>query len=743
MHGPCTPKIATLLDPGPRFCNQSLPKPRCTMADELAQLREQLKQERRLREEEEQRRREQEQRLREEEQRRREEEQRLREEAEQRAKSSQPQTLAEYLESCHQCGETTNPVGRIYPRRIIPWDDFANRQEEIWGQLSFSAAFSSGQLFPSKHQMEYVMSLISPISSEIGLRTFERDSVENAVKKLVDKTYNDSLLRNSLDLQGTVTFESHTNLGVISRDISKAMQSMSLGEDGPSLHAVVPCPRSDKAQGKPRGKGNLADQFCVYRMSDGRNIPTLAIEYKAPHKLTRDEIVTGLQSEIQPDRDIINQDGQGFEFASKSLAAAVITQIFSYMIGKGIQYGYVNTGEAFVFLHIPEDPTQVYYSVCVPNLDVMDDDETRLHRTAVAQVFSFILQALRVEPPPQVWYDAATCLDTWAVEYDDTDRKKSPRVSPYKPQRWKGFVRSPIRTRSRRCQEPTSKPNYRDSDPDDDDDATPPSPTPKRSARTDSKKAPASTSEERRRKSGEQAKRNQPRGKTKQVKIMDRPYCTHKCLLGLAYALQQTAHRSIFPAIGSLFKVRLSSLGYTLVAKGMEDENLPRLRHEAQVYSQLRSIQGKHVPVSVGIVDLELPYYCDGGCNDPDYPIRLIGGIYTHFLLLSWAGRPLWEFFHDIGKDSVMDAVTEAYSDIHENQVVHGDPAIRNLLYDERTKAILIVDFERAALCGRTPLGLVSHNTTRKRKRGKSGKVESNKFGEELQSIIEALSTYK
>ena len=116
---------------------------------------------------------------------------------------------------------------------------------------------------------------------------------------------------------------------------------------------------------------------------------------------------------------MINKTDHGFAFTARRLAAAVITQLFSYMIGKGIQYGYVCTGQAFIFLHIPDDPTKVYFSVCVPNLDVMDDDETRLHRTAVAQVFAFILQSLRARPPPETWHDEAETLGIWAVEYDD------------------------------------------------------------------------------------------------------------------------------------------------------------------------------------------------------------------------------------------------------------------------------------------------------------------------------------
>ena len=83
---------------------------------------------------------------------------------------------------------------------------------------------------------------------------------------------------------------------------------------------------------------------------------------------------------IRLERNIFNKDGQGLGFTARALAAAVVTQLFSYMIGKGIQYGYVCTGYAFVFLRIPRSPATVYFSVCVPNLDVMDDEETRLYQ---------------------------------------------------------------------------------------------------------------------------------------------------------------------------------------------------------------------------------------------------------------------------------------------------------------------------------------------------------------------------
>lgn len=113
------------------------------------------------------------------------------------------------------------------------------------------------------------------------------------------------------------------NFGQTDDTISKAIEQMSIEKD--STGAVTSTSRSRKLLRRARGKGNRADQFCIYCTSDSRNIPAVAIEYKAPYKLRRDEVVTGLESEIRPERDVINKDGEGFVFASRSLVAAVIT----------------------------------------------------------------------------------------------------------------------------------------------------------------------------------------------------------------------------------------------------------------------------------------------------------------------------------------------------------------------------------------------------------------------------------
>ena len=192
-----------------------------------------------------------------------------------------------------------------------------------------------------------------------------------------------------------------------------------------------------------RRRNTRADQFCVLRGFDDTSArPVLPIEYKAPHKLTIEEISTGLQGDICPETDVIGRDEGSFAFRCKNLLAAVVTQLFSYMIDKEVQYGYVCTGEAFVFGHIPDDPTTFLYSINVPRMDYDADDDYQLERTAVGQVFAFTLQAMRVRRPCQERREKATQLKQWKVEFLDVlqtilvTKRHSKRASEYKPSRW-------------------------------------------------------------------------------------------------------------------------------------------------------------------------------------------------------------------------------------------------------------------------------------------------------------------
>ncbi|KAK1722201.1 hypothetical protein BDP67DRAFT_389646, partial [Colletotrichum lupini] len=53
--------------------------------------------------------------------------------------------------------------------------------------------------------------------------------------------------------------------------------------------------------------------------------PALVIKYKVLYKLRRNEVITSLDLEIKPERDVINKDSKGFRFILKSLVTAIIT----------------------------------------------------------------------------------------------------------------------------------------------------------------------------------------------------------------------------------------------------------------------------------------------------------------------------------------------------------------------------------------------------------------------------------
>lgn len=509
----------------------------------------------------------------------------------------------------------------------------------------------------------------------------------------------------------------------------------------------------------PGRRNTRADQFCVLRNSaNGTARPVVAIEYKAPHKLTIRSIVTGLQGVIWPERDVIDQNHDNFEFLSKNLMTAVITQLFSYMIDKGVRYGYVCTGEAFVFLRIDaEDPTRVYYSVNIPRQDYEVDPENRLQRTAVSQVFAFVTQALQEEAPNQIWMDRAKReLTRWKVEFIDVLRKipeterLSRDASAYQPSEWVPSIRgSPARLRHR-CSPLTTQLNSENGDSSGSESDGPhpshASPTPQIQTRSRAAVArpqnPRDDSGTRRDAASTKGHRGRARTATR---IEERPYCTHQCLLGLTQGLQIDAKcpnadehgsqhlvRTTFLALlrsqlaidrgtwadccplyiqgsrGAILKVRLSSHGYTFLAKGAESCNVRHLQNEEAVYQQLRPLQGSMVPVCVGATSLELPYHYNGA-------------ELAYLLVLSWAGRSVGALMRDPTRHQAIlksceRRTVETLQRIHEYRVQHCDVELRNILFDARTATLMLVDFERSIVHTRPALAELSPNRKRKRR---------------------------
>ncbi|EDN07614.1 predicted protein [Histoplasma mississippiense (nom. inval.)] len=633
-------------------------------------------------------------------------------------------TLPLFLRACHELlvaieivtdptrttqGAVTRPTNRRVPSRITLWDTFTEEQMKVWDKLDQHPDFLTGKLFPSLHQLDYVRQLISPISSEwdlrvISSRPLNRWSGLNQVPERMGK-------KNKTKKKETTVVT-----------------------------------------------GGQADRFCIYRQDGDEHIPALAIEYKAPHKLTRDEIVGGLAQDIHPSKEVIGKDSDDPDFCSKRLVAAVITQLFSYMVAKGVRYGYVCTGEAFIFLRILDDPSSVMCSVCTPSRDEVNDNSLRL--TAVAQVLAFTLRALVSPPAPQEWYDAVAELGIWPVEYSDILEQTPPTArqkhsSPLYRGRHPSNLPPFQMTLRPRCRPHTDiVPRSRSPSPSTSPPPSPLSPSARR-GRTANARARSNPDQKSGKKgqSSEDSDANWIDHPAEPPKIKSQPYCSQQCLLALrddgpfdtscpnylahlkrriqlaefrAFIREQLSRdrgpdancRPLYKkgSCGAAFKIHLLSHGYTLLAKGVERNNLRKLEHENKVYHRLHDIQGNHIPVCLGIVVL-----------DPKYPYYYDEGVYTHMLLLSWAGQPISEVMKSDNSACVIEMTSQSLQAIHLAGVLHRDVAPRNILWNADCNRPMLVDFERAEM--RNALSAISPNLGLKRRRlGKNRSI----FAEEL-----------
>ncbi|GKZ77921.1 hypothetical protein AnigIFM56816_001043 [Aspergillus niger] len=312
----------------------------------------------------------------------------------------EPSSLFVYLEECHKLSLAisfqTN-MSKTYHGSIDP---FAGHVDAIDDE---DPEFSTHRAFASKNQLEFIGNgATRPIASESHLQSFQGETVDNHVQSILVEMNNNERLRQHFKIHGYVRSEHEDN--------------------------------DNKA-------------FYIHVESDEQEVPLYAVEYQTPHVLSMSEIIAGLHV-MHLDDDFIDNNGGSFDKHATWVVAAVITQLFSNMVNIGVQYGYIYTGEAFICLHITEDPSVVQYYLLIPNLDVTDGDEFRLQRTAVAHVLALTLNTMQASPPPQSWYDAAEQLDEWEIDYPDplehipeSVRKNLP--SEYNPPSWKSIEELP------------------------------------------------------------------------------------------------------------------------------------------------------------------------------------------------------------------------------------------------------------------------------------------------------------
>ncbi|EGC48114.1 conserved hypothetical protein [Histoplasma capsulatum var. duboisii H88] len=362
-----------------------------------------------------------------------EEKRQVEEETRQLKKQMLPTSLPEFLDACHvhlsvgfssrinhqagTKGVPENAISKLRPDKIREWTTFPQEQSLVWKDL-FATNFVSEGHFTSFNTLRESGDELrqGSLGSEIDLVFYQRYAVEDRVSAVIRQLYSNQSLRNIFNLKGEIWFENHGNSlsaeYIYSEpDVRSPQQSPAckkVGKDGNARH-LTPTVRSISR--RPR-----ADQFCVYNTGPGEKIPAYTVEYKAPHMFTKGVIEAGLM-DMDVDKVIMyTRAGHGVKEARRTVAAC-ISQTFSYMIQAGLE----------------------------------------LHLTAIGQVMTFTLRALRTPPRDQAWRNhAETVLKKWKVRHNDfvsdSENSNGKKLSEYKrnrPSRNEYIRMSPIKTWSK------------------------------------------------------------------------------------------------------------------------------------------------------------------------------------------------------------------------------------------------------------------------------------------------------
>ncbi|KAK7211046.1 hypothetical protein V2G26_018224 [Clonostachys chloroleuca] len=415
-------------------------------------------------------------------------------------------------------------------------------------------------------------------------------------------------------------------------------------------------------------------------------------EYKPPHKLTLPQLRVGLHDmnifqDVVCKNKIPTEAEAKFQHYAEELTAAAITQTYHYMIKSGLAYSLLTTGEAIVFLKIDwRVPEVLYYHLAEPGPEVEAHGQFR-SCTAVAQYLAFHLLALsnHAHIGQDRRQEVISGLRQWKVDFRRTastiseDQRQAPPSSPaFTPTTYRTVDRS-VRRRRRKLNKNTGPGSKlpvrrrRDDEPDDGEGFNhPPSPSPAERRQPGQNQGTRRSQRVAERTVGESSQSDSKnRSKESNQGVQ---YCTQRCLLGLVRGyildtncpnfslhrprncktnsskrhpithvdfLQQLSKQlkrtldsgiislDITGARGALFEISLLEYGYTFIGKGTVKAFIPDLKHEALVYKRLEGVQGTHVPVFLGAINLGAlgrTYYYD-------FRVEVV-----HLSFMSWGG---------------------------------------------------------------------------------------------------------
>jgi chemotaxis protein histidine kinase CheA len=652
----------------------------------------------------------------------------LREQAEERTRET---TFDEYMAACHSLlsvplrvacpsrstkGSIPAPTGKYCPTRFREWTDFDAQQTEVYNTVRSylqPADVDAPRLFsPLLALQDLGRSLCSkPLSSEKDLEGVERYGKDRHVHDVVSALCQIPAAREELRLGRGFRFDSHAN---------------ALDEEAAEVR------ERNTTSGRMQ-----PDQFCVHRLDGDSSTLLMTVEYKPPHKLSTENLCAGLRpmefwEEVVNSETIPTGKAEKLRYNAARLTGAALVQEYHVMIQEGLAYSCLSTGIALVFLYVPEDePTTLYYHVCVPNEDVrsMGERSSQQPVTAVARLLCLGLMSCATSLRSNAWRNRVKgVLHVWETNFEharsqipDEQLYETPPGSEYIPSSPVESPEEDVRGRNTRLH-PVCTPSpgvildRRDSS--DSSDLDPDVAAP-RHKRNYSQVASPPQPQDSRSTSSQQAGGYQ----RKHVAL---PYCTQKCLLGLkqdgpldnacpnvsVHRRSQQTDKHLVTAVemvhnlkqqldndvdhhcepfgecgrtGAPFKLHCESYGYTFVGKGTTSSLWNIVSREAEFYQVLGSAQGSTVPVYLGSIDMAQSYF------------RHKAGEIQHMLLMAWGGEPLTE---SQWKDK-LPAVRRSLATIHELGVHHGDVRRPNTLWNSELNGVLIIDFDKSFLTKR------------------------------------------
>lgn len=532
-------------------------------------------------------------------------------------------------------------------------------------------------------------------------------------------------------------------------DITERIREMQL-EDTPSDAPHTGAPSTPIRR-------RALDTMCT--VTEGDTVRKLfAVEYKAADILTPFLLTLGLRDMdlekiIYRNKTSTDEEVKNHERA-ELVVASIVTQVFDYMVDKGVSYGYATGGEAFIFFHFDPDHVQtLYYDWVAPGDEVSRQND--VSKSAIGLVASFTRLALDGPVLDADWSkEARRVLPVW--NGDDDVRTDQITPSPVRPPKLSPAYRGKSKPstdgseRSLRSKsgaggklaacDPTQddepKGRRRD-DPNDDEDGptmgTPPSGT---QAQSRSKTTRS-----------QQTKLQSNQGRSGSEKGKRRAFCTQGCLLGLVRGNpldercpnveahrypgshpqdQHGIDRAEFQVLleeqlsqdhddegfesmdrngwaGALFRITLVSHGYTFVGKGTVAPLIPVLRKEARIYDRLEEVQGKAVPVYLGSVDLPRIFW-----------LTTTVAI-EHVLLLSYGGEEAWRC--GLEQKRFDYEMKRTVKEVQRWGVHQGDLRQPNLLWNEELGRIILIDFEYGKMGDKPEETRLSRRDRKKQKR--------------------------